>query len=87
MVDLPINESASAVQMANEIFGNGATVVGASYSGWSQSSGIYSNGDSVSPGATPSDTGVILSTGRASDFTNPNGQTNQDTKRICGFSE
>ena len=77
--ELPINEGASAVQMANEIFGNGATVVGASYSGWSQSSGIYYNGDSVAPGATPSDTGVILSTGRASHFTNSRGQANQDT--------
>ncbi|WP_298259124.1 Hint domain-containing protein [uncultured Litoreibacter sp.] len=77
--ELPIDESASAVQMANEIFGNGATVVGASYSGWSQSSGIYTNGDSVAPGATPSDSGVILSTGRASHFTNSNGQSNQNT--------
>ena len=86
MVDLPINESASAVQMANEIFGNGATVVGASYSGWSQSSGIYTNGDSVAPGATPSDSGVILSTGRASDFTNPNGQSNQSTNTSTNTS-
>jgi hypothetical protein len=77
--ELPINEGASAVQMANEIFGNGSTVVGASYTGWSQSSGIYSNGDAVSPNATPGDTGVILSTGRASDFTNSNGQSNQST--------
>ena len=77
--ELPINEGASAVQMANEIFGNGSTVVGASYTGWSQSSGIYSNGDAVSPNATPGDTGVILSTGRASHFTNSNGQANQST--------
>jgi hypothetical protein len=75
--ELPIIENASAVQMANEIFGNGSTVVGASYSGWSQSSGIYSNGDSLAPTATPSDTGVILSTGRASDFTNTTGSSNQ----------
>ncbi|SFR34542.1 Hint domain-containing protein [Litoreibacter janthinus] len=77
--ELPINEGASAVQMANEIFGNGSTVVGASYTGWSQSSGIYSNGDAISPNATPGDTGVILSTGRARDFTNSNGQANQST--------
>jgi len=61
----------------NEIFGNGAVVIGASYQGWSQSSGIYSNGDSVAPGATPGDTGVILSTGRASSYTNSNGSSNQ----------
>ncbi|EPX77441.1 Hint domain-containing protein [Litoreibacter arenae] len=74
---LPIWEGASAVRMANEIFGNGSTVVGASYQGWSQASGIYYNGDSLAPGATPGDTGVILSTGRASDFTNSRGTSNQ----------
>lgn len=76
--ELPIDTGASAVQMANEIFGNGATVVGASYSSWSQSSGIYTDGDTVAPGVTPSDSGVILSTGRVRDFTNSNGQANQD---------
>ncbi len=77
--ELTYNTSATAVQMANEIFGNGATVVGASYSGSSYSSGIFSNGDSIAPGATPSDTGVILSTGRVTDYTNSSGQENQNT--------
>lgn len=77
--ELTYDTSATAVQMANAIFGNGATVVGASYTGWNQSSAIYSNGDSLAPGATPSDTGVILSTGRARDFTNSSGQANQST--------
>jgi len=63
--------------MANEIFGDGVTVVGASYTGDNQSSGIYTQGDTISPGVTPGDTGVILSTGRARDFTNPSGQANQ----------
>lgn len=67
---LPVNTNASAMQMANEIFGDGVTVVSASYTGDARSSGIYSNGDAISPGVTPSDTGVILSTGRATDFTN-----------------
>ncbi|MFD1195884.1 Hint domain-containing protein [Seohaeicola saemankumensis] len=73
---LPVNTNASALQMANEIFGDGVTVVSASYTGDARSSGIYSNGDSVSPFVTPSDTGVILSTGRATDFTNAAGGTN-----------
>ncbi|MCF6316014.1 MAG: Hint domain-containing protein [Marinosulfonomonas sp.] len=77
--ELPININATALQMANEIFGDGVTVVSASYTGDNRSSGIYSDGDSVSPGATPGDTGVILSTGRARDFTNSNGQANQNT--------
>ncbi|MDA8746576.1 choice-of-anchor L domain-containing protein, partial [Litoreibacter sp.] len=76
--ELTYNTGATAVQMANEIFGNGATVVGATYSGSSFSSGIYSDGDSIAPGATPSDTGVILSTGRATDYTNSSGQENQN---------
>lgn len=75
--ELPINENASAFQMATTIFGPGTTVNSASYSGWSQSSGIYTDGDSVAPGVTPSDTGVILSTGRASDITQSGGDPNR----------
>ncbi len=75
--ELPIDRGASATEMANTIFGDGVTVVSASYTGDWRSSGIYTNGDSVSPGATPSDTGVILSTGWADRFTNSNGQANQ----------
>lgn len=77
--ELSIIESSSATAMANEIFGDGVTVVGASYSGWSESSGIYTGGDSTSPGVVPGDTGVILSTGRAADFTNSTGSSNQST--------
>ncbi|NRB04565.1 MAG: Hint domain-containing protein, partial [Rhodobacteraceae bacterium] len=38
-----------------------------------------SNGDTISPDATPGDTGVIFSTGNAEDFTNNNGTTNTNT--------
>ncbi|MDX1822825.1 MAG: choice-of-anchor L domain-containing protein, partial [Paracoccaceae bacterium] len=67
---LPVNTNATATQMANEIFGDGVTVVSASYTGDSRSSGVYSNGDAISGFVTPGNTGVILSTGRATDFTN-----------------
>ena len=77
--ELPINTGANALQMAQEIFGDDTIITGANYFGWGQSSGIYSNGDTVSPDATPGDTGVILSTGRVTDFTNSNGQENQNT--------
>lgn len=77
--ELPINIGASAMDMANAIMGDGVSVVGASYSGSTYSSGTYSNGNSVSPGATPGDTGVILSTGRVRDYTNSNGQSNHST--------
>lgn len=78
--ELPINSSATALQMAQEIFGSGVTVVGASYSGDTQSSGIYSNGDTISEDVTPGDTGVILSTGHVDDFTNSSGSTNTNVR-------
>ncbi|MFP4274086.1 MAG: Hint domain-containing protein [Paracoccaceae bacterium] len=68
--ELPIDTSASALAMAQEIFGNGASIVSASYTGDSRSSGIFTDGDSAAPEVTPSDRGVILSTGRAGDITN-----------------
>ena len=84
--ELPIDESANATQMAQEIFGDGVTVVSASYSGDNRSSGIYSDGNTTSPGVTPGDTGVIFSTGRVRDFTNSNGQSNQDTNTSTNTS-
>lgn len=77
--ELPIDTGASALKMAQTIFGDGVQVLSASYSGSGYSSGIYTMGDTISPGVTPSDTGVILSTGRARDFTNSKGQANQAT--------
>lgn len=77
--ELPIDTSANAMQMADAIFGSGVQVMGASYSGHAESGGIYSDGDAVSPNGTPSDTGVILSTGYASDFTNTDGDVNRDS--------
>ena len=68
--ELPIDTSASAMDMAEAVFGHGITIVSASYTGAASASGIYSNGDAVSPELTPSDTGVILSTGMATSVTN-----------------
>lgn len=81
MPRLPVNTNADAMDMANEIFGDGVTVTDATYTGDNRSSGIYSNGDTISPDATPSDSGVILSTGRAQNFTNRNGSFNQSSGR------
>jgi len=80
-VNLSYNSSASAMQMAQSIFGDGVNVVGASYTGSWYSSAIYSGGDTISPFATPGDTGVILSTGVASWFTNGGGNANQSGSR------
>lgn len=70
--ELPINRNASATQMAEAIFGDGVTIVNASYTGDRDSSGIYTNGDAIAPGVTPSDTGVMFSTGDLRGFTNFN---------------
>ncbi len=77
--ELPIDITASAMDMANAMFGDGMTIINATYTGDNNSSGIYSNGDSVSDATTPSDTGVILSTGNAQDFTNSSGTANQNS--------
>lgn len=67
--ELSINTSASALQMANTMFGNGITIVDAKYSGDGLSSGTYSGALSTIPGISPTDSGVILSTGYATSFT------------------
>ncbi|MAM63538.1 choice-of-anchor L domain-containing protein [Maritimibacter sp. UBA3975] len=77
--ELPIQTNASALQMANTIFGEGVTVVSASYTGDNRSSGIYTDGDSEAPGVTPADSGVMFSTGRLRDFTNRRGDPNTST--------
>lgn len=78
--ELSINTSATAAQMADEIFGDGTTIVSASYSGDANSSGIYSGADTTSAGVAPADSGVILSTGRVTDFTNSSGSTDTNVR-------
>ncbi|WP_027243986.1 choice-of-anchor L domain-containing protein [Leisingera daeponensis] len=78
--ELSIDTTASALQMAEEIFGDGVTVTSAAYSGDALSSGIYSGADTTTPGVAPADSGVILSTGYARDFTNSDGSTNTNQR-------
>ena len=73
MPELTYDTSASALAMAELIFGDRVTVTGATYTGDARASAIYSNGDAISPGVVPGDTGVILSTGQADRFTNDSG--------------
>ena len=84
--ELSINSNSNALAMANEIFGTGVTVVSASYSGDRLSSGIYTGGDTTSPGVVPGDTGVILSTGYVRDFSNTFGQSNRSTSTSTNTS-
>lgn len=71
--ELNIDTSASAMAMAQNIFGDNVQINSASVTGSGYQSGIYTGGDTTSPGVVPSDTGVILSTGNATDFTNSAG--------------
>lgn len=76
-VELTYDINATAMAMAELIFGDRVTVVGASYTGDSRASGIYSDADTISPGVAPSDTGVILSTGQVEAFTTVGPQSNR----------
>jgi Ca2+-binding RTX toxin-like protein len=82
--ELAINTSASALDMANAIFGDGITVTSASFQGDAVQSGIYSGALSTIAGIVPTDTGVILSTGNVTDFTNSSGAT--DTNTVAGLT-
>ncbi|SEO08150.1 Hemolysin-type calcium-binding repeat-containing protein [Pseudorhodobacter antarcticus] len=86
---LPVSTASTALQMAETMFGDGVTILSASYQGDPRSAGIYTNGDTVAPGAVPSATGVILSTGIASSFTNASGDPNRSaatTAQVVGVN-
>ncbi len=85
--ELPISTGASALAMAEEIFGEGVSVVSASYSGNNRSSGIFTDGDAQSPGVTPSDTGVMLSTGNLRNFTHGSGDANQSSSTSSNMNK
>lgn len=76
--ELTYDTGATALQMAEAIFGDGVIVHSATYTGDPAASAIYSNGQ-LAPGVVPSDTGVILSTGRVVDFTQSSGDPNRAT--------
>ncbi|NGM46659.1 hypothetical protein G5B31_14050 [Rhodobacter sp. SGA-6-6] len=82
--ELTIDTNASAMQMAETIFGDGIQIVSASYTGAAGAAGVYSGALSTIPGVTDSDSGVILSTGRAADFTNSSGTTNTNINQGTG---
>ena len=74
--ELPVDTNATAEDMANEMFGDGIEIVSASYTGNTAASGVFSDGNASAPGISPSDTGVILSTGNAASITNSSGDAN-----------
>ncbi len=81
-----IREGTTANDMAETIFGDGVTVVNATYYGDNDSAGTYSGASSTSAGVAPSDTGIIMSTGNAQDFTNSSGQSNQSASTSTNTS-
>jgi hypothetical protein len=84
--ELSYSTGVTALQMANAIMGAGVTVTGASFTGDTRSRGTYANGNALSNGVVPSDTGVILSTGRIVDFTQSNGDPNRATNTSTNTS-
>ncbi|MEL6648873.1 MAG: choice-of-anchor L domain-containing protein, partial [Pseudomonadota bacterium] len=86
-VEVPIDTSANAEAMAEAIFGDSVQVVSATYTGDPDSSGIYDDTNNDAPGVVPGPTGVILSTGDTSAFTNNNAsQSNLNTGTTTGSS-
>lgn len=76
--ELSYTTNVSALTMANAIFGNGTTVVGASLNvpNTSTAKGLYANGQ-LAAGVAPSPSGVILSTGDIRSFTQSSGDPNR----------
>ena len=74
MPALPID--ATANDMAISMFGNGITIISATYAGVAAASGTYTGGDASAPDITPAATGVILSTANATAVTNCSGDVN-----------
>ncbi len=76
---LPVETGVDPLKMAEVMFGQGIKVIEANFDGDPDSAGIYTDADKVAPGVAPSDSGVILSTGRATSITNETGAANQGT--------
>ncbi|MBF9035160.1 2,3,4,5-tetrahydropyridine-2,6-carboxylate N-succinyltransferase [Rhodobacterales bacterium HKCCE2091] len=77
--ELLINTAATSWQMVRTIFGPDVAILSTRYDGDPLSSGIWTLGDLTSPQLTPSDTGVILSTGHVNNVTRLIGDPNIST--------
>ena len=78
-------DAASAEEMANTIFGEGVKIVSASFKGADGQVGIYSGAEKTMPGVAPSDRGLILSTGKVTDFTQSGGDANVSEGTTTSF--
>jgi Ca2+-binding RTX toxin-like protein len=82
--ELTIDTNVTDMQLAETIFGDGIRIVEATFTGDGGARGIYSGGDSTTAGVTPSDSGVILSTGSVDIFTNGGGGTDTNLQAGAG---
>lgn len=77
--ELSISTGADAITLAQTIFGSGVTVTSATLTGAAGASATYTGADATLGGIAPGDSGIILSTGQAANFTNSDGTTNTNT--------
>jgi hypothetical protein len=77
--------TATATQIAEMITGNSVTIDSATLLGNAAQTATYANGDAVSPEMTPGDTGVIFSTGTATDATNAGTDFNTQNNTSTNF--
>ena len=77
--ELAVTQTTDATLLANTVFGDGVTIVSSTLTGAVGQSGIYSGGETTSPGTVPGDSGIIFSTGNVADYTNSDGTTNTNT--------
>ena len=84
---LSIDTTNTALDLANEMFGSGIQVLSATFNGSADATsiqaGIYSGALTTIPGISPTDTGVILSTGNVQSFA-PYTDGTTDTNRAAG---
>ncbi|WP_323038291.1 Hint domain-containing protein [Gemmobacter sp.] len=80
---LQIDATADATQMAETMFGAGIHIVDASFQGDSIQSGIYTDALTSIPGLSPTDSGVIFSTGHVQSFA-PYSDGTGNTNRAAG---
>ncbi|MGB7317244.1 MAG: choice-of-anchor L domain-containing protein [Planktotalea sp.] len=82
--ELSIDNTASALTLAQTIFGSGVSVTSATLTGAAMQSGTFSGGDATLGDIAVADTGIILSTGDVAAYTNSSGTL--DTNTSAGTS-
>ncbi|MGH1576522.1 Hint domain-containing protein [Planktotalea sp.] len=87
--ELNIDNTADATTLMQTIFGSGVTITAgtATVSGTALQSATYSGGIATLGDIAPADTGIILSTGDAAEFTNDSGTIDTNTAAGTGTNQ